>query len=237
VSAEIRVLSAGAPKTGVRAAADAFQNEGRGKIALRFATAPTIRSEVSQGAVVVDVVILPPAGMNELAKLGKLDSASRLMLGRVGAGVAVREVAPLPDISSVDSLKRALSEADSIVYNKASTGLYIETLFERLGIAAALASKIVRKDNGAAVMNHLLEHRGRDIGFGAVTEILVFVDKGVRLVGPLPTEIQNYTRYEAAVMAAGDSSKGQDFVAYLASAPGRALLRACGVEEASTDPR
>ena len=100
MSAEIRVLSAGAVKTGVRAAADAFQNEGRGNIALRFATAPTIRSEVSQGAV-VDVVILPPGGMNELAKLGKVDPASRLMLGRVGAGVAVREGAPVPDIPSV----------------------------------------------------------------------------------------------------------------------------------------
>ena len=236
MSAEIRVLSAGAVKTGVRAAADAFQNEGRGNIALRFATAPTIRSEVSQGAV-VDVVILPPGGMNELAKLGKVDPAARLMLGRVGAGVAVREGAPLPDISSVDSLKQALFDADSIAYNKASTGLYIETLFERLGIAVALASKIVRKDNGAAVMAHLIEHRGRDIGFGAVTEILVFLDKGVRLVGPLPAEIQNYTRYEAAVTVAGDSSKGQDFLAYLASTPGRALLRVCGVEEVRADPR
>ncbi|RPI47231.1 MAG: ABC transporter substrate-binding protein [Betaproteobacteria bacterium] len=237
MSAQIRVLSAGAVKTGVRAAADAFEGQGMGEVALRFATAPTIRTDVSQGAL-ADVVILPSGGMNELATLGKVNAASRIMLGRVGAGVAVRDGAPVPDITSVESLKQALFDADSIAYNKASTGLYIETLFERLGIAAALAPKIARKDNGAAVMNHLLEHRGRDIGFGAATEILVFVDKGVRLVGPLPTAIQNYTRYEAAVMAAAaDASAAGDFVAFLASEPGRALLRACGVEEAPADPK
>jgi len=194
-------------KTGVRPLWMHSRNQGKGKVALRFATAPTIRAEVVAQGAIADLVILPPKAMNELAKLAKVDPASRVMLGQVGAGVAVRNGAPVPDISSVESLKRALFEADSIAYNKASTGLYIETLFERLAIAAALAGKIARQDNGAAVMNHLLEHRGRDIGFGAVTEILVFVDKGVRLVGPLPAEIQNYTRYEAAVMGdAPDSS-------------------------------
>lgn len=229
-STEIQVLSAGAVKTGVRAAADAFREQGLGNVVLRFATAPTLRAQVAEGAS-ADVIIVPPRGMGEIAELGKIDDATRVMLGRVGAGVAVRDGAPVPDIESVDSIKQALAEADSIAYNKASTGLYIEALFARLGIAEALAGKIARQDNGAAVMTHLLQHSGRAVGFGAITEILVFTDKGVRLVGPLPAEIQNYTRYEAAVMRRANNLAGaQAFVAFLGSVQGRRLLAQCGIE-------
>jgi len=154
-----------------------------------------------------------------------------VMLGRVGAGVAVRDGVQMPGIDSVDSIKQALVEADSIAYNKASTGLYIEALFARLGIAEVLAEKIARQDNGAAVMTHLLQHPGRAIGFGAITEILVFTDKGVRFVGPLPAEIQNYTRYEAAVMRQANNLAGaQAFVAFLGSPQGKRLLAQCGIE-------
>jgi molybdate transport system substrate-binding protein len=229
-STEIQVLSAGAVKTGVRAAADAFRDEGRGDVVLRFATAPTLRAQIAEGAS-ADVIVVPPGGMREISESGKIDDASRVMLGRVGAGVAVRDGAPVPDIGSVDSIKQALAEADSIAYNKASTGLYIEALFAQLGIAAALAGKIHRQDNGAAVMTHLLQHSGRAIGFGAITEILVFTGQGVRLVGPLPAEIQNYTHYEAAVMRQANNLAGaQAFVAFLGSPQGKRLLAQCGIE-------
>jgi molybdate transport system substrate-binding protein len=233
MSTQIQVLSAGAVKTGVRAAADAFEAQGVGAVGLRFATAPTIRGGAAAGTLTADVVILPPGGMDELVRLGKIDAATRVTLGRVGAGIAARAGASVPDIASVASLERALAAADTIAYNKASTGIYIETLFEQLGIAAALAAKIRRQDNGAGVMNHLLQNDGCDIGFGAVTEILVFKDKGVRLVGPLPAEIQNYTHYAAAVLRQAANVEGaRAFVRFLDGEHGRRLLAACGIEPA-----
>ena len=47
-------------------------------------------------------------------------------------GVAVRPGAALPDISSLDAVKRAMLEADSVVYNLASTGLYFETQVKKI---------------------------------------------------------------------------------------------------------
>lgn len=229
----IRVLSAGAVKTGLRAAADAFEAQGLGAVELRFATAPTIRGEVASGAAAADVLVLPPGGMNEAANLGRVDETSRVLLGRVGAGIAVRAGSRVPDISSVAAVERELAAADTIAFNKASTGIYVESLFDRLGIAAELAPKIRRQDNGAGVMNHLLQQRGYDIGFGAVTEILVFQHKGVQFVGALPDEIQNYTRYEAAVMRqAQDPARARAFVAFLGGEQGRRLLAECGIEPA-----
>lgn len=231
MSSAIRVLSAGAVKTGVRAAAEAFRAQGQGSVEPRFATAPTIRAEIAAGSLTADVLVAPPGAMNEAAKLGRVDESTRVMLGRVGAGVAVRAGGRVPDVSSVESLKQALVAADSIAFNKASTGIYIESLFDRLGLAQTLAGKIHRQDNGAGVMNHLLRNSGYDIGFGATTEIIVFADKGVLLVGPLPDEIQNYTRYEAAVvLPSPHADAARAYVGFLRSGEGTRLLAACGIE-------
>jgi molybdate transport system substrate-binding protein len=80
-------------------------------------------------------------------------------------------------------------------------------------------------------MEHLVKGSAREIGFGAVTEILLFRDKGLKLVGPLPPEVQNYTTY-AASPAAG-SAKGEAakaFVQFLGSPAGRAIFAARGIE-------
>ena len=49
-------------------------------------------------------------------------------------------------------------------------------------------------------MEHVIKGSGKEIGFGAMTEIRLYEPKGIRLVGPLPAAIQNYTSYEAVVM-------------------------------------
>lgn len=233
MSVTIRVLSAGAVKTGVRAAAEAFQAQGKGSVEIRFTTAPTIRGEIAAGALTADVLVAPPGAMNEAVALERVDGTTRVMLGRVGAGIAVRAGGRVPDISSVETIKDALVAADSIAFNKASTGIYIESLFERLGLAETLAAKIRRQDNGAGVMNHLIGGSGYDIGFGAITEIIVFAGRGVQLVGPLPDAIQNYTRYEAAVVrTAQHVDAARAYVAFLRSEQGAQLLASCGIEAA-----
>jgi len=66
---------------------------------------------------VADILIAPPALLDEQAKNGRISTQGRLMLGRVGAGVAVRAGAPDPDIATIEALKQAMLGANSIVYN------------------------------------------------------------------------------------------------------------------------
>src|SRR5215468_11425598 len=141
--AEINIISAGAVEPGVVAAVDAFRKETGTEVKIKFATAPAIRERVGGGEA-ADVVIAPPAVIEELAKAGKLDGSGGAPVGRVGVGVLVRSDAAKPDVSSADALKRALLEADSVVYNKASTGLYLDQLFERLGVGAQVKTKETR---------------------------------------------------------------------------------------------
>ena len=177
------------------------------------------------------MVIAPPAILDEFDRAGKLAGAPRVTLGRVGVGIAVRSGAPLPDVSSVAKLTRSLRESSSLVFNQASTGLYVEKLLKRLGLAEELKPRITRYPDGAAVMEHLLKGTGQEIGAGAITEILLYRDKRLRFVGPLPAEVQNYTTYAASLLkTAADADAARSFVGFLATPAARALLAANGID-------
>jgi len=228
-AAEIKVLSAGAVEPGLKAAASAFQKESGHELKLTFNTAPQIRKRIGDGEV-QDVVIAPPALIDELSKAGKL-APQRADVGRVGMGVAVRPGAPVPDISSAEALKKSVLAADSIVYNRASSGLYFEGLLKKMGVYDQVEKKSTRYADGAAVMDHVLKGKGREIGFGPITEILQHRDHGLKLVGPLPAEVQNYTSYAASVMTgAASGSAAQDLVRYLGTPAAKKIFVAAGIE-------
>jgi len=228
-AAELKVLSAGAIEPGLRAAAAAYQRETGVEVRINFATAPQLRKRVGSGEA-ADVLIAPPALIEEFARDRKV-AQLRANVGRVGLGVAVRPGAPEPDISSAATLERAVVEAESITFNTASSGLYFEGLLKKMGIYESVRGKTTRYPDGASVMEHLLKGTGREIGFGPITEILQFRDKGLRFVGPLPAEVQNYTSYTAAPhRAASNVEAAAAFVRYLASSAGKALFTAAGIE-------
>ena len=229
-AAELSVLSGGAIEPGLKAAAAAFQRETGHAVRITFNTTPQIRQRIAGGEA-PDVVIAPPAAIEEFAKAGRLET-DRVLVGRVGLGAAVRPGAPVPDISSADALRRAVLEAESIVFNRASTGLYFEELLKKMGVYDQVASRTTRYPDGASVMEHVLaKGQGREIGFGPITEILLYKDKGLRLVGPLPAEVQNYTSYVAVPMLKGSNlDQARAFVRYLGSPAGKALVQAAGIE-------
>src|SRR5256885_10471991 len=70
MAAEIRVLSAGAVEPGLRAAAAAFQKQSGHDVHITFNTSPEIRKRIGGGEV-FDLVIAPPAALDEFARSGK----------------------------------------------------------------------------------------------------------------------------------------------------------------------
>jgi molybdate transport system substrate-binding protein len=228
--AEIRVLTAGAVEPGLKAAVAHFRvGGGGGDVGVRvaYATAPQIRERLAAGGETPDLLIAPVMLINDLASAGRL-AGERTTLGRVGIGVAVRADAPaVPEIGDIAALKRALEGAERVVFNRASTGLYLERLFERMGLTAAIAPKAVRTATGAEVMRHLAEGTGREIGLGPITEVLM--EPGVRLVGPLPAEAQNHTAYAASLMP-GAAPAAAALLEFLAGPEGRAAFATAGIE-------
>lgn len=227
---EIRVLSPSAMHSSLEVLAATYRRETGDDVRLAFETAPEMMKKLAAGET-ADVLIAPPATMDGIVRMGKAQPAERFELGRVGVGVVVRADAPLPDISSVEALKRSLLEADSVVYNRASSGLYVERLVEKLGLADSIRGKTLRHRDAQEQFTHLLNGKGREIGFGGLTEIVRWRDKGLRLAGPLPAEVQNYTVYTAALAADPLNPEGaRAFMRFLASPTARAVLAAQGVD-------
>lgn len=227
---ELQVLSAGAIEPGLKAAAAAFEKQTGHVAKITFNTAPELRKRMDSNPA-FDVVIAPPAVIADFAAASKLLDA-RANVGRVGMGVAVREGAAVPDIANAEALKRSVLDAESLVFNRASTGLYLEGLLKKMDVYAQVEGKTTRYPDGAAVMEHVIKGKGREIGFGAMTEILLYSSKGLKLVGPVPAEVQNYTSYTAAPLASGkNQALAQQFVGFLSGPVGKPLFVAAGVTD------
>jgi molybdate transport system substrate-binding protein len=227
---EVAVLSAGAVEPGLKAAAAAFEKQTRHVVKITFNTVPQVRKRIDGGER-ADVVIATPAVLDEFAKAGKIEK-ERAPIGRIGMGVAVRTGAAAPDIASGDALKRSLLAGDGVVFSRGSSGLYFEGLLKKMGIADQIHGKVTRYDEGASVFEHVLKSKGNEVAVGQMTEIGLFRDKGLRLVGPLPADVQNYTSYAAAPMTGATNAEGaREFVRYLGTPAAKALFAAAGIDQ------
>ena len=228
---ELKVLSAGAVKRGVAQVAKEFERESGSKVMVEFSTAPEIRQRVAAGET-ADVIVAPPAVMDEIAKQGRIVADSRGFVGRSRMGVVVHAQAPASALGDTASFKRALLGASAVVHNKASSGIYAAKLLEQLGLKAALGSKVVVVETGAEIMEYVAAHPPSAIGLAQISEVMVMIDKGcaVRLAAPLPDEIQNVTSYEAAATrfsTAPDAAR--KLAASLSSAAARKIFAATGI--------
>jgi len=227
----LKVLSAGAVKRGVAQIAKAFERATGTRVSVEFHTAPELRKLVAAGET-ADVVVAPPAAMDDFQKLGRIDPASRGFVGRSRMGVVVHAGAPVPDLSDTAAFRRALTAASTVVYNKASSGIYAAKLMEKLGLDKALGAKIVVVDTGSAIMEYVAAQPPGAVGLAQISEVMVLIDKGcaVKLAAPLPDGIQNVTSYDAAAFAGSPSlDAARKLAANLTSDAAKKVFAATGI--------
>lgn len=229
-AADLRVLTAGAYKPVVVALAPAFEQRTGHRLVIDNDTAGALVRRISAGEA-FDLVLLTPGGLEQLAKAGKVDTGASVRLAKVAIGVAVKQGAPAPDISSVAAFQQTLLAARAVAtidpQAGGSSGIYLWQLFEKMGIAAQLKPKAVLVPGGL-VAQRLLNGEA-DIAIHQISEILAV--PGATLVGPLPAEIQNYTVYAGAVgTAAREPAAAQELLNLLASAQAQAVLKDKGMQ-------
>ena len=175
-----------------------------------------------------DIFTGTPAQLDGLIKAGKLAADTRTALVRSGIGVEVRAGTPKPDISTKDAFVRTLLAAKSIAYLKeGASGLYLNGLFDRLGIADAIAPKAVRPDTD--IVSELVAKGDVEVGMVVTTQILT--TPGVSLAGPLPQELQSYVSFGGAV---GNASHAPDIaralLAFLTGPVALPVIKSQGME-------
>jgi len=229
-AAELKVLTAGAFKPIVVALAPVFEQRTGHKLVIDNDTAGALQKRIAGGEA-FDVVVLTPAAVEQLVKDGKVVAGSPARLARVAIGVAVKQGAPAPDITSVAAFQQALLAARAVAYIDpaagGSSGVYLAQLFEKMGIAPQIKAKAVLVPGGLVAQR--LVTGEADLAVHQISEILAV--PGATLVGPIPAEIQNYTVYAGGVSAtARDATAAQAFLALLGSAEARAVLDGKGME-------
>ena len=229
---KLRILSAGAPKTGVRLCAEFYSAATGNPFEVEFATTPAIRERVAAGTAHTDVIVVPVMTLEEFENDGTVVSGSAVALGSVSAGVAVRNGAWEPDLSSEEEFRQALLASDVLIYNNASSGRHIETVIDDFGLTEDVIEKTVRTDTGAGAMKRLAgDPSERAIGFGQITEIKLQEDLGIHFVGPLPEELNLKTSYCAGLSSTAENPAiAKALLLHFASQAGQRILFESGLE-------
>ena len=149
-----------------------------------------------------DVLILAAPAIDALVRSGALVSGSRAAIARAPIGIAVREGASAPDVSTADAFREALRAARAIALSDpavgGSAGIYLRELFERIGVAETIVAKTVWQKSGVAAADAV--GRGEaDLAMTFVPELLQ--GNGVRILGPLPAPYDHAVAYAAGVSA------------------------------------
>jgi molybdate transport system substrate-binding protein len=231
-TAEIGVATSAAPATVEKAIAAKFTETTGHRVRFTVGTVKEIQDKLSGAETTADVVILPAAALDVLDKAGELRPGSRIDLARVGIGIVVRAGAPLPDISTVEGVRKTLLAARSIAHPDPQgggfAGVQIARMFAHLGIADAVKPKVslayAFTGGVAQVANGEAE-----IGLFNISEILPV--KGVTLVGPLTPELQSYITISAALhVRAGAPEPAMSFLRSLSDPNARAAWMTGGFE-------
>ena len=223
----LKVMSDGPLKPSLVELAKAFHQEGTTHVEIVFETSPTIYNRVAQGEI-ADVLIIQPKFITELVKSGKLVPGEYPVIARVGLGLMARSDAHPVDVSDTESFKKALIDAESLVFNDVASGNYFAKLLRRLGISEAVKDKVVRAESHI-VFQHIIN--GACGAIGVATIPLINATKGVRLIGSLPAELQMYIQYAAALISTATSPQaGSAFIRFLRSPEATAAFSNTRVE-------
>lgn len=230
-AADLKVFSTIGVQGAVEQLIPQFEKASGDKVDITWATAAMLVKRI-EGGEAADVYILTRAGIDALAKDGKVAAGSGATLASSGIVVAVKAGAPKPDISTPEAFKQTLLNAKSIAYSDpaagGASGVYFAKLLDRLGIAAQMAAKTKHPPPGGNSANLVVSGEA-ELAVQQKPEIMYV--QGVDVVGDLPGDLNNVTVFAAGVAT---NSKNADaakaFIKMLQSPASKAVFKAKGLD-------
>lgn len=228
VAAEIKVMTPRSMWTVLKEIGPAFERQSHHTLNVHHDIAANLADRIIKSER-FDVFVGPPVQIERLIKSNNIITSTRTAIAHSGIGVEVRAGAPKPDISTVDAFKRTLLNAKSIGYLKqaGTSGAYLHGLFERLGIAEAIKSKVVRPETD--IVSELVAKGEIELGMVVITQIMT--TPGVELVGPIPKEVQSYVRWIGGVSTSSAAPDvAMNLLRFLTGPTALPVLKAQGME-------
>jgi molybdate transport system substrate-binding protein len=225
---EIRVVSVGALQSALKPLGADYGKQGGDQVTYMFTNPANLKKVLGEGQ--YDVIIAAAPSVEELDKAGGLQAGSRVKAVRVGIGVAVHEGAPKPDVSTPDAFKKAITAARNIVYTDPATPNGSGVVTMRILAAAGLmdAVKAKGKQEGLGPGKELIAKGEYEMGLFNISEATI---PGVVVAGPVPAPLQDYTNYDAAVLAgAANKDAAMRFLKYVTGKPAAATWKAANID-------
>jgi molybdate transport system substrate-binding protein len=228
-AAEIKVVSTQATQEAYLELVAQFEKTSGHKVTTVFTGTLNVQKRLAAGEP-YDLIIMAGPAIDEQIKLGKAVAGSRVDFAKSGTGLAVRKGAAKPDISSADALKKTLLAVKSIGYSTGPSGLYMLSVFEKLGIADQVKGKLKQTPSGVFV-GTLIASGETEVGFQQISELAHF--PGIDYVGPLPGDLQRITMFSAAIHAGAKQADAAKALVQFITAPAAAsVIKKHGLEPA-----
>jgi molybdate transport system substrate-binding protein len=233
--ATLNIFCAGAAQAVVTEIAAKFQRDSANLVTANFGAVGAMKARVVAGEP-ADVIVLTAALIDELIQQGLVVPGSRVDLGKVGTGVAVRAGTPLPDVSDTRVLRGNLLAATRILFPDpavATAGKVVMSALDKMGITEEVKSRLKFFPNGYAAMNDLAQSSGLlEMGITQITEIVA--NKGVTLVGPLPADVQNIAVYSVGLATrSAHPERAKELIRRLTGFNAKPVLSAAGFDVGS----
>ena len=217
-AAEIKVLSTQATEAAYKELVPLFEQASGHKVATVFTGTLDALKRLSSGES-YDLLIMAQKQIDELSQSGKVVAGSRTDIAKSGVALAVGKGKPKPDISTVDALKKSLLAAKSIGYSTGPSGVYVVSMFQKLGIADEIKSRLKQTPTGVFV-GSIIASGEVEMGFQQVSELSFF--PGIDYVGPIPAEVQLITVFSAGIPAGAKEADAAKALMSFVTAPAAA---------------
>src|SRR5882757_7765392 len=223
---ELRLIAGGSITGLMKELGPQFEQASGHKLSIHFDSTPNIIARVNSGTP-FDLAIVPVDVFKDTAAKAHFVEGPTVDIARVGYGVAVREGADKPDVSTPDTLKKTLLDASSIAFVPSSAaGAYVIKVFERLGIADEMKAK-TKAQAGPPQIAPAIAKGEAELGV-FLTNVLIA--PGVELAGPFPAELQQELVFTAAVAAdSKEADAAKALIDYLKTPAAIAAIKAAGM--------
>lgn len=198
MSPVLRGISSMATRQLLAELAVAWQAQGGTPLVLESVGGVDAARRVREGQEGLDVVFLAADAIAQLVAGGHVVAGSQVDLALSSTAVAVPAGAPLPDISTEAALRAAVLAAPSIGYSTGPSGVALQQLFARWGVAEAVQARCVQARPGVPV-GSLLASGEVALGFQQLSELIHV--PGITIAGPLPPAVAIDTVFSAGLVA------------------------------------
>jgi len=231
---ELHLLVGGAMSEPFHEVAKAFEKKTGHRVSITVDNSGALQRRLRDGEK-ADIILIAAQGMEALQKENRIVQGTRVALGRALMAVAVRADAPPMDLATGADFRKALLDAKSVALTDpaggGTAGVYMAAILERFDITEEMRPKIIYRTQGSFVTEAVANGEA-DLGVTFTSEITP--NKGAKIAGLLPDEVQMPTDYAAAVPAGAPSPEiAKAFLQEFKTPFAREAIRKAGLEPLS----